>query len=99
MVGSDPMAVYRSKETYSERVTTFLSKAQALRFERLLRVWSALDRVENPIAKDWSEAEGARRLIEAALEGAWSELGGEPSTEEELERLIKRAVAESKKTK
>lgn len=97
VLGSDPMALYRPKETYSERVTTFLTKAQAARFERLLEVWSALDRVENAEAKDWSEAEGARRLMEAALDGAFAEMGGEPKTDEELKRLIARLVSEAKK--
>jgi hypothetical protein len=97
---SDAVArLYRPKETYSERVTTFLTKPQALRFTRLLQVWTALDRVQNPEGKEWTEAEGARRLIDASLEAAFTELGGEPKTEEEMNKVIARLVAEAKKAK
>ena len=99
VLDSEPVALYRPKETYSERVTTFLSKPQAQRLTRLLDVWSALDRVHNPAAKGWSEAEGVRRLLEASLESAFAEMGGEPKTDDELAKVIARLVAEAKKQK
>jgi hypothetical protein len=88
------VALYRPKETYSERVTTFLTKAQSERFERLLRVWTALDQAHTPDAKGWSDAEGARRFIDSGLDGAWAELGGEPQSEEQLVKLIDRVTAD-----
>jgi hypothetical protein len=100
MVESEVVApLYRPKETYSERVTTFLTKPQAQRFTRLLQVWTALDRVQNPEGKEWTEAEGARRLIDASLEAAFAELGGEPKTDEEMNKVIARLIAEAKKAK
>jgi hypothetical protein len=88
------VALYRPKETYSERVTTFLTKAQSERFERLLRVWTALDQAHEPSSKGWSDAEGARRFIDSGLDGAWAELGGEPQSEDQLVKLIDRVVAD-----
>jgi hypothetical protein len=82
------MPVYRPKETFSERKVTFLTVLQAQRLSRLLRAWSAMDRIENPAAKEWGEAEALRRLFDAAMDAAWAEIGGEPKDDAELERLV-----------
>lgn len=86
--GSEEMPVYRPKETFSERKVTFLTVLQAQRLSRLTRAWSALDRVDNAAAKEWGEAEAMRRLLDAAMDAAWAELGTEPADEAELERMI-----------
>jgi hypothetical protein len=93
---SDDMAVYRPKETFSERKVTFVTVLQAQRLAKLTRAWSALDRIDNPAAKEWGEAEAIRRLIDAAMDAAWQEIGGEPKDEADLERHVV-AYAKAKK--
>lgn len=58
--------------------------------EDLAKLWTAIDQVDDPEAK-WKPADVMRRLIEAGSDGAWAEVGGRPTTEQEWVELLKKA--------
>lgn len=86
------VAIYRPQERRRVQTSVYLPEDIHKSVEDLGRLWTELDRAQDPNAKQWKSAEVMRRLIEAGLDGAWGEVGGHPVDEKGWAELISRSV-------
>ena len=76
----------------TEQITVRIPKPIHEGLERLSKLWTHLERLrtEDPGA-EITISDVVNRLLEVGLEGAWSEAGSRPKSDEELDELKKRA--------
>lgn len=92
MEASASVPVFQPQEkSAAKRVQAYVAPAVKLDLDRLAQVWSEID------GSEWTESQVVKRLIEAALDTAWDELGGKPETEEAFRELLKTAHKRAQK--
>lgn len=76
----------------TEQITVRIPKPIQEGLERLSRLWTHLERLRTEDDRaEVTVSDVVNRLLEIGLEGAWSEAGFRPKTDEELDELKKRA--------
>lgn len=81
------------------RTSVRLPEEQHEDIELMSELWNELDRaLGNRRAKKWKAASVIERLVRVGIEGFWAQAGGRPSTEAARAEMVRRVVAEAKKS-
>lgn len=76
----------------TEQITVRIPKPIQEGLDRLAKLWTHLERLRTEDERaEVTISDVVNRLLEIGLEGAWSEAGFRPKSEEELDELKKRA--------
>ena len=76
----------------TEQITVRIPKPIHEGLDRLAKLWTHLERLRTEDERaEVTISDVVNRLLEIGLEGAWSEAGFRPKSEEELDELKKRA--------
>lgn len=88
------MGYYEPQERRTEQINVRMPRSTKARLERLAELWTHLEQVRSgDDDASVSISDVVLRLVQVGLDGAWSEIGGEPQTDAELEK-VKQVAAE-----
>jgi hypothetical protein len=106
VTGLEEVPVYKAKER-TIRVQAYVPESFQQRMGKLARLWSLIDRMSDEAKpkddrpkeplKEWTEAEVIKRLLEAGIDTAFQEFGGEPKTEDSWSAIEKQIASAIKK--
>lgn len=83
---SEDVSVFQPREK-RVRVAAYVPEAMKARLDSLQRLWTFIERLEDPKVSEWSESDVVGRLVAAGIDNAWAEFGGEPKSEADWKRV------------